>query len=241
MLALAPECGCTLACSAPNSAQRAVAGELLGLVDHVVAAVVALARVALGVLVGEDRALRREHRRRREVLRRDELDRGVLALDLAPDDLGDLGIGGGERVGNGPRVWNLSAVATTGRDYRPPRFSPRCPATTCWAPARAGRSRSCSTRGLRDPFAAFFARGDTFALGVCNGCQMMSNLHEIIPGTAHWPHFVRNASEQFEARFVMLEVLPSPSLFFDGMAGQPHSGCDWRTAKATPNSAMPRS
>ena len=48
---------------------------------------------------------------------------------------------------------------------------------------------------------------------------MMSNLHEIIPGTAHWPHFVRNASEQFEARFVMLEVLPSPSLFFAGMEG----------------------
>jgi phosphoribosylformylglycinamidine synthase len=72
---------------------------------------------------------------------------------------------------------------------------------------------------LRDPFHAFFARRDTFALGVCNGCQMMSNLHEIIPGTSHWPHFVRNASEQFEARFVMLEVLPTPSLFFDGMAG----------------------
>jgi phosphoribosylformylglycinamidine synthase len=72
---------------------------------------------------------------------------------------------------------------------------------------------------LRDPFAAFFARGDTFALGVCNGCQMMSNLREIIPGTDHWPHFVRNASEQFEARFVMLEVLRTASLFFDGMAG----------------------
>jgi phosphoribosylformylglycinamidine synthase len=72
---------------------------------------------------------------------------------------------------------------------------------------------------LRDPFAEFFTRGDTFALGVCNGCQMMSNLHEIIPGTAHWPHFVRNASDQFEARFVMLEVLPTPSLFFDGMQG----------------------
>jgi phosphoribosylformylglycinamidine synthase len=72
---------------------------------------------------------------------------------------------------------------------------------------------------LRDSFAEFFARGDTFALGVCNGCQMMSNLHEIIPGTAHWPHFVRNASDQFEARFVMLEVLPTPSLFFDGMQG----------------------
>jgi len=71
----------------------------------------------------------------------------------------------------------------------------------------------------RDEFAAFFARGDTFALGVCNGCQMMSNLHELIPGTAHWPHFVRNRSEQFEARFVMLEVQRSPSLFFRGMEG----------------------
>ena len=65
--------------------------EVLGLVDHDVAAVVALGRVALGVLVGEHRALRLEHRRRREVLRRDQLDRGVLALELAPDDVGDLG------------------------------------------------------------------------------------------------------------------------------------------------------
>jgi phosphoribosylformylglycinamidine synthase len=72
---------------------------------------------------------------------------------------------------------------------------------------------------LREQFAAFFARGDTFALGVCNGCQMMSNLHEIIPGSAHWPHFVRNASEQFEARLVMLEVARTPSLFFEGMEG----------------------
>jgi phosphoribosylformylglycinamidine synthase len=72
---------------------------------------------------------------------------------------------------------------------------------------------------LRDAFAGYFARGDTFALGVCNGCQMMSNLAEIIPGAGHWPHFVRNASEQFEARFVMLEVQRSPSLFFAGMEG----------------------
>ena len=71
----------------------------------------------------------------------------------------------------------------------------------------------------RDQFAAFFARSGTFALGVCNGCQMMSNLREIIPGTAHWPHFVRNRSEQFEARLVLLEVQPSPSLFFAGMEG----------------------
>jgi phosphoribosylformylglycinamidine synthase len=71
----------------------------------------------------------------------------------------------------------------------------------------------------RDEFAAFFGRGDVFALGVCNGCQMMSNLHEIIPGTSHWPKFLKNKSEQFEARFVMVEVVESPSLFFAGMAG----------------------
>jgi len=72
---------------------------------------------------------------------------------------------------------------------------------------------------LRDAFAAFFARPSTFALGVCNGCQMMSNLHELIPGTGHWPHFVRNLSEQFEARYVLLEVQRSPSLFFQDMEG----------------------
>ncbi len=71
----------------------------------------------------------------------------------------------------------------------------------------------------RGVFEAFFNRSDSFALGACNGCQMMSNLHEIIPGTAHWPHFVRNRSEQFEARVVMLKVMKSPSLFFRGMEG----------------------
>ena len=70
-----------------------------------------------------------------------------------------------------------------------------------------------------DEFKAFFSRKDSFALGVCNGCQMMSNLHELIPGAERWPHFVRNRSEQFEARFVTLEVQESPSLFFGGMAG----------------------
>jgi len=71
----------------------------------------------------------------------------------------------------------------------------------------------------RDEFSAFFGRQDSFALGVCNGCQMMSNLHSIIPGAEHWPHFVRNRSEQFEARFAMVEIQESPSLFFSGMAG----------------------
>ena len=74
-------------------------------------------------------------------------------------------------------------------------------------------------RRARDEFEAFFGRGDTFALGVCNGCQMMSHLRDMIPGAGDWPRFLRNRSEQFEARFVMVEVTPSPSLFFAGMAG----------------------
>ncbi|RPI41128.1 MAG: phosphoribosylformylglycinamidine synthase, partial [Betaproteobacteria bacterium] len=60
---------------------------------------------------------------------------------------------------------------------------------------------------------------DVFALGVCNGCQMFSNLHAIVPGAERWPHFVRNRSEQFEARLVQVEVGDSPSVFFRGMAG----------------------
>jgi phosphoribosylformylglycinamidine synthase len=71
----------------------------------------------------------------------------------------------------------------------------------------------------RDEFAAFFNRKDTFALGVCNGCQMMSALKSIIPGAEHWPAFRRNKVEQFEARFVMTEILDSPSIFFAGMEG----------------------
>jgi phosphoribosylformylglycinamidine synthase len=71
----------------------------------------------------------------------------------------------------------------------------------------------------RDEFAAFFARRDSIAIGICNGCQMMGNLSGMIPGAAAWPHFVRNRSEQFEARFVMAEITASPSLFFTGMAG----------------------
>ncbi len=72
---------------------------------------------------------------------------------------------------------------------------------------------------LSDQFATFFARKDSFGLGICNGCQMMSNLSPIIPGAEHWPKFTRNKSEQFEARFVMAEIVESPSIFFQGMAG----------------------
>ncbi len=71
----------------------------------------------------------------------------------------------------------------------------------------------------REQFAAFFQRKDSFGLGVCNGCQMMSGLRELIPGSEHWPRFRRNLSEQFEARLVMVEVLRSPSIFLQGMEG----------------------
>ncbi|MFS8136634.1 MAG: phosphoribosylformylglycinamidine synthase [Thermomonas sp.] len=72
---------------------------------------------------------------------------------------------------------------------------------------------------LRDAFAAFFERADTFSLGICNGCQMMAQLRDIIPGAEHWPSFQRNLSEQYEARLALLEVEQSPSLFLRGMAG----------------------
>jgi phosphoribosylformylglycinamidine synthase len=72
---------------------------------------------------------------------------------------------------------------------------------------------------LADQFAAFFGRGDSFALGICNGCQMLAALAPMIPGAEAWPRFVRNRSEQFEARLSMVELLDSPSLFFAGMAG----------------------
>ncbi|MDO6426764.1 phosphoribosylformylglycinamidine synthase [Thalassotalea sp. 1_MG-2023] len=71
----------------------------------------------------------------------------------------------------------------------------------------------------REMFKTFFHREDTFSLGICNGCQMLSNLKEIIPGAEAWPHFVQNASERFEARFSLVEIQESPSIFFKGMEG----------------------
>lgn len=86
--------------------------------------------------------------------------------------------------------------------------------------AGSGWARSIlyNTRA-REVFETFFTRANTFSLGVCNGCQMLSQLKELIPGAAAWPRFLRNRSEQFEARLVMAEVLPSPSIFFAGLAG----------------------
>jgi len=86
----------------------------------------------------------------------------------------------------------------------------------------AGRGWAGSIRfndRARDQFNAFFHRSDSFALGVCNGCQMLSGLKDIIPGAEHWPQFVRNRSEQFEARLLQVEIPESPSILLQGMAG----------------------
>jgi len=71
----------------------------------------------------------------------------------------------------------------------------------------------------REEFQQFFHRSDTFSLGVCNGCQMLSNLKSLIPGTDHWPRFVQNRSERYEGRLVSLEIEDTPSVLFNGMAG----------------------
>jgi phosphoribosylformylglycinamidine synthase len=86
--------------------------------------------------------------------------------------------------------------------------------------AGIGWARSITfNHALSDQFKAFFARQDTFGLGVCNGCQMFAELADIIPGAAAWPRFTTNQSERFEARLSMVQVLDSPSLFFKDMAG----------------------
>ena len=72
---------------------------------------------------------------------------------------------------------------------------------------------------LHDEFQSFFQRPDSFGLGVCNGCQMMAQLQELIPGAGHWPRFARNKSEQFESRLVMVEILDNPSILLRGMSG----------------------
>jgi len=72
---------------------------------------------------------------------------------------------------------------------------------------------------VREDFARFFERRDSFAFGICNGCQMFAALKSLIPGSEHWPRFVRNRSEQYEARFTLVEILPSPSVLLAGMAG----------------------
>jgi len=82
-----------------------------------------------------------------------------------------------------------------------------------WASTILLNNRAC------DEFSEFFQRESSFTLGVCNGCQMLSQLRALIPGAAHWPTFVRNRSEQFEARLSLVAIQRSPSLFFSGMIG----------------------
>ena len=84
---------------------------------------------------------------------------------------------------------------------------------------RGWASTILHNRRAREQFKDFFAREDTFTLGVCNGCQMLSQLKELIPGSDHWPKFQRNLSEQFEARFSLVEILDSPSILLKNMAG----------------------
>ena len=92
---------------------------------------------------------------------------------------------------------------------------------------------------VREEFARFFERSDSFTLGVCNGCQMLSVLAELIPGAAHWPRFRQNRSEQFEARLSLVEVLPSRSVLLEGMAGSrllvPTSHGEGRAEFASPS------
>ena len=83
-----------------------------------------------------------------------------------------------------------------------------------WAQVHPVPRARCASSSQR-----FFARGDSFALGICNGCQMFAALKSLIPGSEAWPRFVQNRSEQFEARFALVEVLRSPSVLLAGMAG----------------------
>ena len=122
-------------------------------------------------------------------------------------------------------------------DHVPAASSPAAASATATrsAPAKAGRARCCSTRSSPTSSPAFFARPDTFALGICNGCQMLAALAPIIPGAEAWPRFTRNRSEQFEARLSLVEVLDarrSSSPAWPAAGSRSPS----RTARASPTS-----
>jgi hypothetical protein len=80
----------------------------------------------------------------------------------------------------------------------------------CWVPAGLGQVHPVQRPGPGDSSLAFFEEDEHFALGVCNGCQMLAALRELIPGADHWPRFLRNRSEQFEARYSLVEVMTAP-------------------------------
>ena len=107
-------------------------------------------------------------------------------------------------------------ISDVGRGSPAPQTPPPPPPPAPW-PGSATLWHGLSTPAAQ--FAEFFADPGTFALGVCNGCQMMSNIKELIPGAQDWPHFVRNKCEQFEARVALVGVAASDSVFLKGMAG----------------------
>ena len=153
MLALAPEWGCTLACSAPNSACARSMARSSDLVDELVAAVVALARVALRVLVGEDRPDRPQHGRRREVLAGDELDRGVLPLLFARDDRRQLVVGIDVGRPGHQNSSSSAAISASRCTWRPPskgvvrnvcRISSASPKPTTRAPIESTLASLCA-------------------------------------------------------------------------------------------------
>ena len=124
---------------------------------------------------------------------------GFDAFDVHMSDLasGRVSLGGFAGLAAGGGFSFGDVLGAGGGWAHSIRFNPRC----------------------RDEFEAFFHRGDTFTLGVCNGCQMLARLRDLIPGADAWPRFERNRSEQFEARLVMTRIAPSPSLFLAGMEG----------------------
>jgi phosphoribosylformylglycinamidine synthase len=127
-----------------------------------------------------------------------------------------------DRAGFEPHDVHMTDIIDRGRDLRDFKGLIACGGFSYGDVLGAGGGWARSIlfhEHARREFADFFGRGDTFALGVCNGCQMFALLKPLIPGAEHWPRFLRNRSEQFEARFSMVEITPSPSILLAGMHG----------------------
>lgn len=127
-----------------------------------------------------------------------------------------------ERAGFEPHDVHMTDLLSGARSLQPYRGLIACGGFSYGDVLGAGEGWAKSIlfhAAVREQFAEFFARTDTFALGICNGCQMFAALRSLIPGTEHWPRFVRNRSEQFEARFSLVQVLPTPAVLFADMAG----------------------
>jgi phosphoribosylformylglycinamidine synthase len=126
------------------------------------------------------------------------------------------------RAGFAPFDVHMSDVLTGRRDLKDFKGLVACGGFSYGDVLGAGEGWAKSilfNEGVRDAFSDFFHREDTFTLGVCNGCQMVSTLRDMIPGASHWPRFVRNRSEQFEARLALVRVEATPSILLAGMEG----------------------